>query len=275
MANYIIKQGQVESIEDELDGGRIKVRLTEDKDKPLSKLPYAFPINPKVFHCTPKVGEAVFVITSELGNSESQRYYLGPIVSQMQENANAPYNYGAGASTSLLQGAIVEPHQPLSEFPSTDGSFPDKTDVAVVGRKSEDIILKDNEIDLRCGIRKTALGDENKNLIGDVLFNGDNPAYIQMKHNGNNLDVKLVHPNSKEGDKTNPLLHDTDMEKLMSQLHQLPYGDILVEILKKMCNAIILHTHAMNGLPPCVGDSVKDVININFNELLSNHVRIS
>lgn len=302
MNDYIIKMGQVESIDDNLDGGRIKVRIAEDKNKSLSEIPYAFPINPKMFNCVPKVGEAVLVIAAQIGNSNSQRYYLGPIVSQMQEVNNAPYNYGSGSSISLLEGAIVGPHEPLSNFPVTDGSFPDKTDVSIIGREGEDIILRDNEIDLRCGIRQTADGSENNNLIGNVLFNSENPAYIQLKHKkhlmnsgdgainlvadkinlvshvkdeGNNIDVKLVHPNSKKGDKTDPLLHDEDIEKLMNELHQLPYGDILVEVLKKMCKAITLHTHATNGLPPCVGDVIKNVYDINFDELLSNHIRIS
>lgn len=302
MNEYVIKMGQVESIDDTLDGGRIKVRLTEDKDKPLSELSYAFPINPKMFHCVPNVGEGVLVIESQIGNPGSQKYYLGPIVSQMQEVSNAPYNYGSGTSISMLQGAIVGPHKPISDFPSTDGSFPDKSDVALIGRKGEDIVLRDNEIDLRCGIRKTAVGDEDEDLIGDVLFNGDNPAYIQMKHkknltsvgdgvinlvadrinivshikdDGNNIDVKLVHPNSKDGDRTEPLLHDSDIDTLMGQLHQLPYGDILVEVLKKMCLAITQHTHAANGKKPCEGPPVIDVNNIKFDEMLSNHVRIS
>lgn len=302
MNEVVIKMGRVESVIDNLDEGRLKVRIEEDKDKPLSELPYAFPINPKMFQCVPKEGEGVLIITSQLGNPQSQRYYLGPIISQMQEVNKASFGRSDQASTAALQGAVVEPHKPLSEFNVTDGAFPDKNDIALIGRKGNDVILRDDEIDLRCGIRKTAVGDEDKDLIGDVIFNEDNPAYIQMKHkphlmnsgegvinlvadkinivshikdNGNNLDVKLVNPNSKNGNKTEPLLHDEDIDKLISQLHQLPYGDVLVKILRKMNLAITSHTHAMNGLPPVDGISIKNAKGINFDELLSNHVRIS
>ena len=298
---YIIKQGTVESIEDELDGGRIKVRLVEDKDKPLSELPYAFPLNPKIFQCVPKVNEGVFVICSEFKNSKSQRYYIGPIISQMQDIGDAPYNYGSGSANSLTQGAIVDSFKPISNFAVTDGSFPDKSDIAIIGRKGEDIIVRDDEIDLRCGIRSEALGDEDESLVGNVLFNTKNPTYIQMKHKphltsdsdgvinlvadkinivshqdtDNDINVKLVNPNSKKNGKSEPLLHDSDLETLMTQLHQLPYGDVLVEILNKIIKALTNHTHAMNGLPPCQGLSITQVNDIDLNTLLSKHVRIS
>lgn len=301
MADYVIKMGQVESIEDNLDGGRIKVRLTEDQDTPLSKLPYAFPLNPKIIQCVPKVGETALIITSQIGNANSQRYYIGPVISQMQEIEKAPYNYGMATSTSLQQGAILTPMKDLSQFSVTDGAFPDKNDIALIGRKGEDIILRDGEIDLRCGVRKEALGDEDKDLKGNVLFNYENPAYIQLKYKDglmaagdgainlvadrinlvshkdtdNNIQVNLTNPSSKKDGKTDPLLKDADVETLMSQLHQLPYGDILVEILRKMCNAITEHTHAMNGLPPCEGFNIKEVKGIDLNSVLSHHVRIS
>lgn len=303
MSEVIIKRGKVESIDDVLDEGRIKVRIKEDHDIPLSELPYAFPINSKLFQCVPKVGEGVFVITSQVGNPRSQRYYLGPIISQMQEVEKASFAKDDSAATSALQNAIVEPHKPLSDFSVTDGAFPDKSDIAIIGRNGNDVILKDSEIDLRCGIRKTAHGEEDESLIGNVLFNSENPAYIQMKHkdnlmgdsgdgvinlvadkinivshvkdDGNNLDVQLVHANSKNGDKTEPLLHDEDMSKLMAQLHQVPYGDILVDILERMSYAICYHTHAMNQLQPVDGMYIKDVKDLDFNKILSKHVRIS
>ena len=299
MDGYIIKMGQVESIEDNLDGGRIKVRLAEDQNRSLSELPYAFPLNPKVFQCIPKVGEGVLVIASQSGNAQSQRYYLGPIISQMQEIGNAQYNYGAGDSISLLQGAIVGPSKPISQFSSTDGAFPDKNDIAIIGRKSEDVILKEGELDLRCGIRKEAFGEEDKSLVGNVLFNSDNPAYIQMKHKphlmqsgdgvinlvadrinlvshqNNDIQVNLTNSNSKKDGDSQPLLKDEDIETLMSQLHQLPYGDILVSVLRKMYLAIVMHTHAFNGLPPCEGLAITSLKQVDFNSILSNHIRIS
>lgn len=291
--------GQVESVTDDMGGGRIKVRLTEDKDRALTELPYALPLNPKMFQCVPKIGEGVLVITSQSGNIDSQRYYIGPIVSQGQEMSFAPYAYGKGASISLAQGAIVGPHKPLSFFTATEGAFPDKEDVAIIGRKSEDVILKEGEIDLRCGVRNEALGNEDRDLIGNVIFNGKNPTYIQLKHkphlttagdgvinlvadrinlvshNDKTLDVKLANPNSKNGSKTEPLIKGEDMDTLISELHQLPYGDKLVEVLTHMANAITNHTHPAVSAPPCEGIWVSLVKAEDYNRILSPHIRIS
>ena len=298
--DYIIKLGQVESIEDISEGGRIKVRLSEDKGIALSDLPYAFPCLPKTLQSVPKVGECALVITAQKGNGKSQRYYIGPIVSQMQEMEYAPYNYGVGKANSLLDGAIIGPRKPINQYAVTDGAFPDKNDVALIGRKSEDIILKDGEIDLRCGIRQKAYGSEDKDLVGPIVFNADNPAYLQMKYGKNLMDVwgdsvvnvvadkvnlishkntdrnvNLVNPNSKDGNNNNPLLNNEDIKTLMMDLHQVPYGDILVKILQKMCDAITQHTHAMSGLPPCDGTPITQVKAVDLNSILSPHIRIS
>ena len=63
------------------------------------------------------------------------------------------YNGGRGTSSSLLQGSITNPLETIDHYDETKGSFPETNDIALVGRKSEDIILKDGEIDIRCGIR--------------------------------------------------------------------------------------------------------------------------
>lgn len=297
---FIVKMGEVESIDDISEGGRIKVRLAEDIGTPTSELPYAFPILPKTIQSMPKVGECALIITSQLNNGRSQRYYIGPIISQVQEFEKSPYNWGRGNAISLLEGTLVGPHKPISQYSATDGAYPDKNDVAIVGRKSEDIVLKEGEIDLRCGIRATANGQEDEDLVGPVVLNDDNPAYVQMKYekglmgafgdsainlvadkvnliSHKNLDrnVKLINPSSKNGEKTDPLLHGKDIEELMMDLHQVPYGDILVPILQKMCNAITQHTHAMNGLPPCEGTPIKDTKALDLYSILSPHIRIS
>ena len=78
MGDVVLKMGQVESVLDSADGLRIKVRLAQDGMVGLNELPYAFPLLPKTIQTVPKVGECVLVITSILGNNESNRYYIGP-----------------------------------------------------------------------------------------------------------------------------------------------------------------------------------------------------
>lgn len=293
MGNAVIKMGQVESVYDDADGLRIKVRLAQDGDKPISELPYAFPLLPKTLQSVPKEGEGVFIIPCELGNGESGRMYIGPIISQPQYQNEDRYYYGRGTATSLLDGGSVEPLEKISNYEATNGAFPNVNDIALVGRNSEDIILKDGEIDLRCGIRAEAIGHEE--LKGQVVFNDDNPSYIQMryknglmtqdKHQGNSA-VNIVadkvniisHTDDNISDKLTDrehLIKDEDLDPIMEQLHQLPYGDILVDVLRKIVDAISNHVHPYPGLPPCRDAYVQDMIYTDLNTILSDNVRIS
>ena len=292
MSKYVIKMAQVESIEDEADGMRIKARLEQDGKRPTSELPYSFPLLPKTIQSMPKVGENVLIFTSELGNNGSNRFYIGPVISQPQKQEYDPYSYGRGTSVSLLQGNSYEPLERISNFSITKGSFPNKNDIALVGRKSEDIILKDGELVLRCGIRGKAYGNEN--IVGNVAFNNDNPAYIQMKYSSG-----IGHSQTQEADSVINLVSDkinlishkgnidetlTDSEELiksgeldsiMKQLHKLPYGDLLVEALEIIRKSILVHVHAYPGLPPCNSYEVNELKEIDFNEILSDNVRIN
>lgn len=300
MAEAIIKLGEVKSLDDETGGGRIKVSITgvDSPSTPISDLPYAFPLLPKVFQSMPKLGECVFIICAKSDNAFSQRYYLGPIISQPQEMDNAKYDGGGGNAISLIQGRIVEPREAIEDFSVTEGAFPKKNDIAVIGRKSDDIIIRDSggEIDLRCGIRKTAYSDE-EDLVGPVVFNSDNPVYIQMRYEKglipeestdgvvnivadkinfvSNKDTKKSVPLTNTDGQKNCLLDDSDMSSLMKGLHNATYGDVLVKMLEIIRSAIINHLHNLGTKPADQSDAVKLLTELNFNEILSPYVKIS
>ena len=293
MNHYVIKMGHVESVEDDADGLRIKARLAQDGRVDISNLPYSYPLLPKTFRTIPKVGEGVLIFLSELGNNNSNRYYIGPIISQDQKLGYDEYDYGRGSSISLLQGSEIEPLERLSNYEETKGSFPKVSDVSVVGRKGEDIIIKENEIDLRCGIR-TEVPYVDNNLIGNVIFNSFNPSYIQLKYRKN-----IGHSKNQEADSVINLVADkinlishkdenslnltdkeelikySEMDSIMTKLHQLPYGDELVKCLEIIRSAIVNHVHPYPGMPPCSDHYIMDLLGVNFNDILSNHIRIS
>lgn len=288
--DVIIKMGQVESVDDDADGLRIKVRLNQDGNKSVDELPYAFPLLPKTFQSVPKIGEGVFVISAKVNNSLSNRYYIGPIISQPQHQDYDSYNYGNGTALSLLQGRSIEPLPKLSLNEETTGSFPNKEDVALVGRKSEDVILKDGEIDLRCGIRQN---DTTNNLVGNVIFNKINPSYLQLKYKrslgyskGQECDsiinlvadkINLISHNDINGfnlTDNKDLIKNEDMDDIMSKLHELPYGDVLVKFLNIIRDAITNHVHPYPGLVACKEQFIKNLESINFDDVLSQEVRI-
>jgi hypothetical protein len=235
----------------------------------------------------------VFVITSKLNNKNSIRYYLGPIISQAQFMYNDQYDYGIGQATSLLQGAYTSPKESIDRYNATKGAFPSNKDIAIIGRKGEDVILKDDEIDIRCGIR--VQGSENdENLSGHIFMNTLNPAYIQLKFkNGIGFSNKQEADSviNVVADKINLISHkdthcfnltdneelikSSELDNIMSKLHQVPYGDVLVEVLKKIVTALLLHVHPYPGLAPCVDLNIEKVRGIDFDELLSPNVRTS
>ncbi len=297
--DVIIKQGHVEYVEDTADGLRIKIRIPQDGNEPLENLPYAFPLLPKTFQSVPKVGEGALVFTQLSGNKMSQRYYIGPIISQPQFQEKCNYNYGRGNATSLFEGGYVEPLGKISNEKDTWGAFPNTEDVAVVGRGSQDIIMRNNystssnEVDIRCGIRKDPVVSNN-DIVGKVIFNSIDPAYIQLKYKNSLTNGEMQKSNSMinlVADKINiisnqdenafnltnidELIREDDLDNIMSKLHRVAHGDTLVELLKLMIKAILTHIHPYAGMPPTIHSYTKEMAEYEVDKILSKHVRVS
>lgn len=296
----IIKRGTVVSVDDVSDGLRIKVRLDQDKDTALDDIPYAFPLLPKILQAVPKLGEGALVITEVSNNRNSQRYYLGPIISQYQYMDRCEYGFGRGNATSLLSSGLMKPLERLSNFKETHGSFPNTEDIALLGRGSQDITMKCNdttsdEIAIRCGIREdNANYRSDDDVKGKVVFNDVDPAYIQLKYRKgltnelgqeSNSMINIVadkvniisHKDENHFDITDRkyLIDEKKLDEIMSKLHQLPYGDVLVELLGMMINAIITHVHPYNGMPPVIHDYTQQIADYDLDKILSKNVRIS
>lgn len=313
---YVIKEGVVEKVEpmngtDEwfeqnttdskknVNSGamRIKVRLESDRNvKSVEDLPWCFPLMPKFFQSVPKVKECVLVITSAAGNNQSNRFYIGPVISQPQYIEECKYSDGMGPAISLLQGGNEnEVLMDINKDAKTKGAFPNPEDISVIGRHSEDVTLKEGEIDLRCGIRSEAFGGSNKDIKGMVLFNTNSPSYIQLKyknslmkkngHEGNSV-INLVadkvniishkDPNGFNLTDNKELIKKDDLDAIMDKLHQLAYGDILVDYLEKLRAAIVNHGHNFGTYTmPDDSGAIKIAKEIDFNKILSPNVRIS
>ena len=274
--SMLISIGLVRSVFDDADGLRIKADVIQDKKTESTQ---AFPLLPKTMQTMPKEGEAVLILYGQINNQESQRYYIGPIIPQPQFMAEAKHTLKkdeTSIATCLLHGGDKSKVLTrISNYAETAGAFPEKEDVALVGRHSEDIILKDKEINIRCGVRTRSENDDN-NLVGDVIFNSQNPGYIQMKFRksaasntsiinmvsdklnllsyGNatkaSTSIPYTNPSSKTNKVTEHLIKEQDLDTLMSQLHPIPYGDVIVNAFKLIIQAIETHKHTYPGTPP-------------------------
>ena len=297
--DLVIKMGQVEYVEDNTDGLRIKIRIAQDGETPIEKIPYSFPLLPKTFQSVPKLGEGAFVITTYTGDKTSQRYYIGPIISQPQYQEKCDFNHGRGNATTLLNNGLIEPLEKISNNKNTWGSFPKREDVAIVGRGSQDIIMHNNyttssnELNLRCGIRQDSV-EHDTDLIGKIIYNSLDPTYIQLKYKRNLTTGNLQEANSMVNivaDKINiisnkdenafnltdinELIPETELDSIMNKLHRLAHGDTLVELLKIIIKAILTHVHPYAAMPPVIDNYVKEMAEYEVEKIMSKHVRIS
>lgn len=304
MANISLNIGTVREVEntyskDGYDGLRVRAELMQDNPGNYQNIPWAFPLLPKVFQSIPKVGEAVFVIVDDDNKTTSQRYFIGPIISQPQYNTYCEKEN----ATTLLQTHERNPIGKISNVDATRGAFPTVNDVAVVGRGKEDVILRydDNsqssEVLLRAGVRGEPTNSKNPDMIGNIIFNGTDPAYIQLKYQqglstgegtaGNsivNIVANRINIMSNSDDNVSDklsnkdtMVNTSDTDEMMDSLHQVPKGDKLVELLKIIKGCIMHHVHPWAGMEQC-GDwagFINKLEGYDIESILSEYVRIS
>lgn len=307
--------GEVVSTDDPNDMGRIKIRIKGEDDSLVdADLPYAFPMIPKFLGITPQVKEAVLVFVWDKETTNSDRLFIGPIISQPQNLGFDPLYYSALAGFSF---GSQNPSLAPSNVPSAKGVYADKKDFAIQGRGNNDIIFKDSEILIRSGkfVKKVnkkinpnnPRQNPNETNTLDFEFNAVNPGYIQIKYDAvtkrgtnNKPDEKgtitniisskinlLTHsggnPRFNLANQDN-LISDEEMLTILSTAHQVPFGDILLQYLKLLKDAFLNHVHNGNGNNPTdlIGDGMKlsvDTFRKNAealeSQMLSNNIRIN
>jgi hypothetical protein len=250
---------RVLSIDDDTDSDRIKVQLSpEDNNKSIEQIDYAFPLLPKMFHVKPKVGEAVLVLLSVTNDGNSQRYYIGPVISQDHKLFKDPYLMGAD---SYLRGAYKKFDIAPSTNPTQKGILPNDEDICIRGRKNTDIQITEDDIRVKAGVKLVEEGDKYK-----MSFNEKNPGYIKIKYHLNPLEdgsqsttsivsdkIFLLSNSSPNYFKTTDrehLITDEEYNNVLNKAYKLPYGEILVDFLNVFIKAFVEHTHNFIGLPP-------------------------
>lgn len=174
----ILKLAQVVSVDDELGGDRVQVRLfpedAYEKSDTKNSITYAFPLLPKMIHIKPKVGEMVLVLnSSDEGNT--QRFYVGPVISQVDK---MEYDTDANQAMSLLNGSQLSPGtNPYQNISRAYGAFPNRDDINIVGRRGGEIQLKLNEARIKAGV---ALANQQNRR--DIYFNSKCPSYLKLKY---------------------------------------------------------------------------------------------
>jgi hypothetical protein len=203
----------------------------------------------------------VFVFLADEGKEDGIRYYLGPIISQPQFMYKDSFELGA---TTLIGVNGKRPSPSMSNNSECDGVLPKDDEVALLGRKNSDIILGDNDLRIRCGVKK--VNDNNTQII---TFNKQNPSFIKLKTHDtviNSIDNSMssativadeINLLSNHGTpyfdvyNTDEQITDEVMKEIVDKAHLLPYGDTLIEFLLLFLQMFKSHTHKYNNLPPC------------------------
>lgn len=264
-------EGEVISNKDDLDMGRIKVRTFIDDKYNISneKLVYASPLQSRLFHIIPKVGEIVLVFLFDLEKPFSLRFWIGPLISQPQFYKKE-FKFSALNNTDFR---LSNPSTAPSKIENAKGIYPDLEDIAILGRDNNDIVLKDKQIKLRVG----------KHIVNDELrLNRKNPGYIDLRISDDGEKSTVISVGDKIGlmshkgnRKFNSILDNEEIDRFFEQSHPLLKGDLTVEVLRKIINAILFHVHGGSGLPPTTTNPIIELSRLDLNRILSENIRIN
>ena len=272
--------GEVVSVNDPKDMGRIKVRIKglDDSITNVNDLPWSFPMLPKFIGITPQVNEAVMVFIFDRSLKYSDRLFIGPIISQLPNLDFDPLYFSALGGFSF---GSQEPRIAPSTIPNAKGVYADKKYFSLEGRDNTDIIFKNGEVVLRAGKFTKKLKkkknpnepnvDETEKDGLDFEFNTNSQGYIQIKHdailgvNSNNEQEKgsvtniignkinlLTYNGDQKFDLANQddLLSKEELLKILKEGKSAIFGEYVIEYLILLENALFSHVHNGSGSVP-------------------------
>jgi hypothetical protein len=276
-----------------------------------TEIVWAIPLLPKHLQIMPKVGEKVKLMFFDMGSPQLNRVWVGPLVSQKdklsyQENVTA----GNILNTSILNKLLKNVSGNNKNLRTGDkkigkfrGGFPDKEDIALMGRNNADIILptrstKNDKLN-RGGEVLIRAGKFDFNNVGKLSLNTTNPGYLRIKviesqNSFNAIDtrpktmsmlfsdyISLVSYNNNVVGKpyrteVNPIIgNDADMLQTHNSLSPLIRGDVLVEFLELLRDYVKNHNHPYHKLPSTNANSKDKIEQFDLERLLSQGIRIN
>lgn len=266
-----IYYGEVVSIDDQYDGGRIKVRIADLDNKTTdNQLPFAYPAIPKFLHMYPQVGEMVRIFIEDVRYPQRGRHWIGSIISQLHKINRDGYL----TALSTTNVSLSTPDKAPSTYPNAVGVFPSISDIGLMGRDNTDVLLKDKQILIRAG----------RHNVNNILeFNKKNPATIQLDINKNGERSSILHLADKialishDGNPKLPAINYTEekITELFNSAHPLGRGDIIVQALELIRKAIIDHIHPYSGVSADKNSIITDLEKIDFTKILQNNIRIN
>lgn len=271
--NRNIYWGEVVSIDDDTDGGRIKVRIPNIDNRTVNdNLPFAYPMLPKFFHLYPKVGETVRIFIEDTKFPQRSRYWMGSVVSQLQK-VNFDPMFTALSTTNLK---YTEPERAISTYPDAKGVFPDKESVALIGRDNTDVILSVRDVEIRAGKH------EHKDVF---TLNKKNPSSLKLSYD---LTGETTISNSViMADRIALISHDgipkfkstnitqQERDRIFSNGHPIGRADLIVEAFELIKSVLKEHVHNYSGVPADASGALAELDKIDFTKILQKNIVIN
>ncbi len=262
---------RVIDINDPLDSQRIRVRIKGLDDRISDeKLPWCDSFLPLMNFILPKRDELVKIILFNSTEPNMRRQWIGPVISQFQSLKFDGY-LTALKNTDLSQQT---PDKGVSNIPDAKGVYPEKDDIALLGRDNTDVLLKSNLVLIRAG--KFV---KNNN----VTLNNTNPSYIhlRMSSDGKKSTAAMVADKiyliAHEGATTYPaILTDKILEDIEKNADPAVLGNPLYEVLKLMIIHDLTHVHTSAEMPPNPGSGkYKELSVFDLAKILSKNIKIN
>lgn len=290
---------------------RVKIPgLMYDSNSSIEDLPNCFPLLPKHLNFIPELNEQVMVILPEENSKGADRYYIGPFISNETKFSG---DYADTTSSANKKYGLTESNEDIDRITPAKGIYENPKHVVIDGRNNTDIIQRDAEILIRAG--KFVQNNPKQ-------FNEQNPGYFQIKYNQTFSEQKLNNFGVGDGEtkdiesknvtvtnivsnKINLLtyddkdtydltyvdetsngaakyINDDEMNNILNYAHPLVFGDILIEYLKLLREALTNHVHQINK-PPSKNEGSEDGTMFNFikradeleKAMLSKNIRIN
>jgi hypothetical protein len=264
---------------------RLRVRLKGiDKDKTNIELPLCHPLIPKFFHMTPRKGEVVRVLLSDVSKPHEGRLWVGPVITQYEHLNGQPYGTGEDVSVNDDLYYKMNETKAVETLPDASDVHPNRNEpeyeqeVRLMSRGNVDIVMRDESLVIRAG--KHEKGNKGKK-------NRKNPAYISVNFSKEgdvssiNLVGDMINLVTHQG---NPVMHDLKNGKVEDrhhkemerEMHPVPYGDLLVDVLGLMIKVLCEeHKHPYNGQPAVKSPLVEKLMSVNLETLKSKGIKIN
>ena len=266
-----IYYGRVIDINDPNDSNRIRVRIKGLDDKISDNdLPWCNPFLPLTFYFVPKLDELVKIILFNTSEPMMRREWIGSVISQFQSLKFESY-ITALKNTDL---SIQTPDKAINKIPSAKGVYPEKTDIAILGREYTYMVVKSQLVLIRAG----------KFIVGDnIALNNINPSYIHLrmsddgKKSTSAIVANKIYLITHGGATKYPaILTDDILDDIEKNADPAVLGNPTKKLLQLLVNHALTHVHNSAEMTPNPGSGkFQELSTFNIEDLLSKNIKIN